>query len=662
MKRALWLLLFCNLLLSLSGKSQNVEHVYRFYENLTVSAPECGPDLIPLQNAGSCNAGQVHGTYQDDNPPCRANRKVYHNNPGWGLSYTNPQGVIGNSYTISMYVKVASWGGNKIPVLSFFNGADDDGIYFVKAPVGNEYCLSVSSQATVGECPFFNTNNYYLLTFTRNEQTGILSIYVNNALFATFNDAAGRYTANAGRAIHLFRNENVSSCDYAEVNFSYISFSNTASSQQKVAENYGNICYTANINSAVDFLITPNPSCGFPENITINYSGSIPANSTAYSFEWDWDGGKVISGSGRGPYQIAWDTPGPKDVSLVITHTECGETIQNTKIAEISALDLTTEVIQPSCADPLATVTVTPIEGKGPFQFSVDSVNFQSSEQFRIPADTYRIFVKDAGDCVVGKDLIIDPTGSVLVKTIEDTTICEGQTISLTTESNSEIHSWLPETGLDNAATKDPVASPNVTTTYIVSAGSDGCLQRDTVTITVIPKIEITVTPDTEIEEEIPFQLQAASTQLDNIAGSSYQWFPPTGLNNPRIANPVATLLSSNTYTVRGTTPEGCYAEASVTLLIIPPDWIYLPTAFSPNSDGKNDILYLNTKGIKEFSYLRIYNRWGQLVFYTNDITAGWDGRFRGAEPVAGVYTFQLSGVSDRNRTIRKEGSILLLR
>ncbi|HEV7382435.1 MAG TPA: gliding motility-associated C-terminal domain-containing protein [Dyadobacter sp.] len=663
MRAALWLIFFVNLLLSRPVTGQTLEHAYRFYETLSISAPECADDLTQIRSGGNCNTSSSPGSYTDDAPPCRIERKVYHTNANWGLRYSNKSGVIGSSYTISMYVHITNWGNGRARILDFSDGAEDDGIYFAKAPTGSEYCLFVSGQGAESQCPFFNTNNYYLLTFTRDAQTGILSVYVNNTLFIAYNDAAGKYISSEGKPVNLFADDRVNSCESAEVNFAYVYFGNTPTPRRGVERVYADICYIANINSAADFIINPNPSCGFPENIRIAYSGSIPATNSAYSFEWNWDGGKVVSGSGRGPYQIAWDTPGKKDVSLVIKRTDCTTgRIENTKIAEISSLDLTTEVVPPTCTDPTAVVTVTPVGGNGPFQFSIDSVNFQTDPNFRIQADNYRIFIKDAGNCVVGRDLNIDGITAIQVQTIADTAICEGESVTLFTTSNSDLHGWLPATGLDNAAAKDPVAVPAATTTYIVTAGSEGCLQRDTVTIRVVPKVEITVTPDTVIEEGVPLQLEATSAQLDLIPGSTYQWFPPAGLSNTQISDPIATLLSGNTYTVKGTTPEGCSAQASVRITVSPPDWIVVPTAFSPNGDGKNDILYLVTKGIKAFSYLRIYNRWGQVVYATNDIAAGWDGRFKGAEPVAGVYTFELSGVSNRDRVIRKKGSVLLLR
>ncbi|MCE7040199.1 gliding motility-associated C-terminal domain-containing protein [Dyadobacter sp. CY312] len=641
---------------------QTVQNTYRFYEDLKVSAPECGPDLVPVNNPGSCSAGATGGDYPDDSPPCRVQRKVYHNAANWGLAYSNSEGIVGDTYTIQMYLKITDWGPARSRILDFSNGTDDEGIYFTKASNSDERCLNLAPAGVTGECPFFNANNYYLLTFTRNGLDNKLNVYVNDKLFIRHNDAAGKYTGKAGVPINIFTDDNIQSCETGRANFAYLAFNNKYTTEQEVSSNYGQICFTANINSAADYSIDPNPSCGFPENITVTYTGSVTKPGTDHKFEWDWGGATVVSGKDMGPFVVNWATPGPKNVSLTVTNLKCNNLITNSKIATISSLDLSAQVTNPTCTDDLGTIAITAIDGKTPFQYSIDSVNYYNTASFRVPADRYRVFVKDAIGCISARDVVIFPVETITVQTVGDTTVCEGQSVPLFTSSNATSFSWLPATDLDDASVKDPIATPNTTTEYIITADKDGCVVKDTVRITVIPTINLIVTPDTEIESEVPFQLEAHANPTDGNSVLSYRWSPPTGLNDQLIQNPVATLLSNQTYTVRGTSVDGCFAEARVKLTVIPPDWINIPTAFSPNGDGKNDILNLYTKGISDFHYFKIYNRWGQLVFHTTQIEVGWDGRFKGAEPVSGVYTYELMGTTSKGKIIKKEGSVLLLR
>ncbi|TDE14571.1 T9SS type B sorting domain-containing protein [Dyadobacter psychrotolerans] len=644
------------------ANGQPEKNSYRLHEDFKISAPECGPNLSAAKALGTCSASTNAGDFVEDVLPCGAQRKVYHTNRNWGLSYPNITGTISENYTIQLYLKVTDWGTTWARIIDFSNGQSDDGIYFKNRNASADRCIDFYPQGIAGPCPFFNNSTYYLLTFTRNGRTGIMDVYVNNSLFVSYNDSGKRYTGKAGTPIYIFRDDAAVSCESGEANFAYLSFSNAFTSPKDVENDFNNICYNANINSSAEFLIDPNPSCGYPKNITIDYTGSLPASSTGYSFEWDWNGGTVVSGTGRGPYVVNWNTPGEKNVTLTITNTVCGNKINNTKKAVISSLDLTASVKDATCTDSLATITLTAVEGAAPFQYSIDSVNYQSNAQFRVKPASYRIYIKDANNCSSVKEVKIAPVESIFVQTIGDTTICKGQQIPLPTKSNAVSFSWLPVNGLDNAALQNPTASPESTAQFIVEAKKDDCVTTDTVTIFVVPDIEVNVTPDTDIEPEIPFQLSASSPTLAGQPGVSYSWLPPSGLNNPKISNPLATLLSSQTYNVTVTSAEGCVGSAQVTLNVVPPAWIYVPTAFTPDGDGKNEVLYLNTKAITNLSYFKIYNRWGQVVFFTNQPDIGWDGRYKGAEPVSGTYTYQLEGITDRGVKIKKEGNIMLIR
>lgn len=639
---------------------QTIQHSYRFFEDLKVSAPECGPNLTRVNNPSACTGSSPGGTFPDETTLCGAKRKVYHNETNWGLSYPNTTGLIGNNYTIQLYLKITDWGADRAKILGFSNGAGDEGLYLTKDPGSNERCLEFDSRGMVGDCPFFNTNNYYLFTVTRNGSTNELNIYVNDMLFFKYDDSALKYVGDTTKPIYIFSDDQQLTCESIRAHFHYLAFSNAFTTPEEVTSNFGQICYTPNVNSAADFSIAPNPSCGNQHNITITYTGSIPATDNNYDFKWDWDGGTEVSGSGRGPYVINWNTPGSKDVTLEVTNKDCpNNTLPNTKEATISTLDIDATFAPPTCTDANATVTVTAIDGRAPFQYSINATDYQSSATFRVPASSYKVYVKDDDECIVSKDIVIPFVETVTAQTIDDLAICEGESIQLETTSNALSFNWLPTTAISDPTAKDPVAAPTTTTEYTVRAIRNGCEVTDNVLITVVPKITMITTPDTRIESEVPFPLHVSSPQLDAVGGT-YLWMPPTGLDNPNIANPTTTLLSDQIYTVRGTTPEGCKSEARVHISVVPPDWLVVPTAFTPNGDGINDVLKVITKGITSLQYLRIYNRWGQLVFFSTEIDKGWDGRVNGGDPVQGLYTYRVEGTTTKGKIIEKEGSVFL--
>ncbi len=150
--------------------------------------------------------------------------------------------------------------------------------------------------------------------------------------------------------------------------------------------------------------------------------------------------------------------------------------------------------------------------------------------------------------------------------------------------------------------------------------------------------------------------------QLNATGGTGYQWYPHNFLNNPFIANPVATLTSDQTYILTVKNSDGCEAKDTLTIKIFDHLDIYVPTAFTPDNDGKNDVLHVIAPGLKQLFYFRIFTRWGQLVFQTTDPRKGWDGRINNQFPNTGVYVWIIQGVDYLGNTIERKGTVTLIR
>lgn len=152
------------------------------------------------------------------------------------------------------------------------------------------------------------------------------------------------------------------------------------------------------------------------------------------------------------------------------------------------------------------------------------------------------------------------------------------------------------------------------------------------------------------------------AVQLNASGGLSYTWSPSTGLSNTAIPNPVAVLSATQIYTLKAFTPEGCESYDEIKIEIYKGPDIYLPTAFTPNDDGLNDIFRGKPVGIKEFRYLKVYNRWGQEIFSTTDYHIGWDGSWKGAKQSNGIFVVMASGVDFRGKLINKKSTVMLIR
>jgi gliding motility-associated-like protein len=145
---------------------------------------------------------------------------------------------------------------------------------------------------------------------------------------------------------------------------------------------------------------------------------------------------------------------------------------------------------------------------------------------------------------------------------------------------------------------------------------------------------------------------------LQGTGNGSFIWSPQSDLSNSNMANPTFLATTDRQFILKIITPEGCEQTDTVNIKVYDGPAIYVPNAFTPNNDGKNDLLKPYYVGIKALKYFSIYNRWGQLIFKTGDITKGWDGR----EAITGTYVWLIEAVNDQNKTIILKGTTTIIR
>lgn len=151
--------------------------------------------------------------------------------------------------------------------------------------------------------------------------------------------------------------------------------------------------------------------------------------------------------------------------------------------------------------------------------------------------------------------------------------------------------------------------------------------------------------------------------QLHGSGGTDYTWSPATGLSDPNIPNPTGNVTDDIRYLLTVETPEGCTDTASVKVTVFKGSAVYVPTAFTPNNDGLNDIIKPYLVGIKTLDYFTIYNRWGQKVFSTNEMNTGWDGNFNGKMSGANsVFIWVLQAEDVVGKVYKLRGTFILLK
>jgi gliding motility-associated-like protein len=174
---------------------------------------------------------------------------------------------------------------------------------------------------------------------------------------------------------------------------------------------------------------------------------------------------------------------------------------------------------------------------------------------------------------------------------------------------------------------------------YTVTASTffPACNAIDTEAIHSFPPVTlINVTPN----RSIPW---GSTVQLNAEGAVYYTWLPANGtLDDPNINDPIAAPSDPVTkYTVYGMNTFGCLDSASVTIKMGSMTQ-FMPTAFTPNGDGINDVFRIVNITYQRLVDFRIFNRWGQQVFQTANREIGWDGTWKGVPQDVGVYTYQL--------------------
>lgn len=223
----------------------------------------------------------------------------------------------------------------------------------------------------------------------------------------------------------------------------------------------------------------------------------------------------------------------------------------------------------------------------------------------------------------------------------------------------STVQSWSWNFG-DGAT--DSVAAPTHIYqnpgTYPVTLhalATNGCLS-DTITGSIhIIQIRAFAGNDTIAAFGQPIQLQASG-------GSFYNWSPPDGLSDPAISDPVANLQRDMTYYLTVTSPEGCAGRDTLHIKVYQGPQFYVPTAFTPNGDGENDVFRPIAVGMSRLYYFRVFDRWGKEMFFTNQLMNGWDGEDHGQQAPMGTYVWEIKGADYRGKTVERKGMVTLIR
>lgn len=269
-----------------------------------------------------------------------------------------------------------------------------------------------------------------------------------------------------------------------------------------------------------------------------------------------------------------------------------------------------------------------------------------------IPGETSpAIIAKDTGSYSVVKsfkDQCSKDTASQLVKLVQGSpppaiisrardSICAGtELVLLANKGNNYSYEWTKDK--EKLSERSDILKVEDRAWYylLVRDEKNGCTARDSAKVSV-EEISVKLPERASMLRGSSYSLRPAV----KTTGSSvrYEWSPPDGLSSTTDSLPMASPNDNTQYILQVTSPIGCIAADTIRLSVI--DRLFIPDAFSPNGDGINDLLIIRN-GDDQIEDMRIFNRWGSVVYQSQHYESPWDGRYRESFVPAGTYIYRI--------------------
>ena len=432
---------------------------------------------------------------------------------------------------------------------------------------------------------------------------------------------------------------------------------------------------TANNLSAGTYTVTvANGACTTTESVTIAEPTPVSLTTSATESTCGTASGSVsvVASGGSGTYTYLWSPSGATTATVPnLTSGTYGVTVTDgnncVKTATVNVNSsngpnmIVTSLTNVSCfgsADGTATISAT--GGTAPYTYAWSPSGGNSATATGLAPGTYTVAVTDDTGCNSSVNVVITELPLLNLSTSGTNATCgsaNGTVSAIATGgTGAYTYTWMP--GNLSGATQTNLP----TGTYTVSVmDGNGCIIAGSYNVGLTGTIPVNVTPGfTTIDEGQSVNLFAGTSST--IPGITYSWAPPTGLSCIDCPNPIASPTETTTYVVTLTSPDGCTGKDSavVNVRIICGEY-FIPTIFSPNGDGNNDEFRIFGKCIVAMN-LKVYNRWGEIVFESTNPQDSWDGTYKGElmNSASFAYSVNLSFID--GRYITEKGTVNLVR
>jgi gliding motility-associated-like protein len=276
--------------------------------------------------------------------------------------------------------------------------------------------------------------------------------------------------------------------------------------------------------------------------------------------------------------------------------------------------------------------------------------------------DTEKIYltVQTPGGCNTRDSMLIFVHTDSLADLDISMRLCQGTDSTLAPENVNLVegpltYAWHNGHDFVDSTSPTPTVQPHTSASYVgIITSKWGCHDTLKADVTILPQALIYMPDSVILHAGESYQISPTT----NCA--RFTWYPGLGLTDTSISNPVATPVVNTRYIVKAITEDGCSLTDSIKISIDPLSVIDAPNAFVPG--GLNSKFRVIRKGLAVLNYFRVFDRWGNMVYESKDIDAGWDGMYKNIPQPAGVYVYEIEAVTDLGKIFHKQGNVTLLR
>ncbi|TAL58082.1 MAG: hypothetical protein EPN85_12440 [Bacteroidetes bacterium] len=418
--------------------------------------------------------------------------------------------------------------------------------------------------------------------------------------------------------------------------------------------------------------ITDSKGCTKTTTVAITASGGLTVATSTTPQTCAVGGTATASASGgNSPYTYQWCNGQTASTSTglsagsctaIVTDASGCSTINTVTITSSGNIPTTTVTSSAaSCGNNNGTATAIASGGTSPYTYTWSSGQTASTAT-GLSAGTYTITVTDANGCSTVKTISVISNSTLVLNVSATQTGCSmangTATASVSGGTSPYTYSW------SNGQTTQTSTGLSAGVYAITVTDASGCVQTQTVSVAQIAGSSAAVTATT-------INLSpGGNSQLSATGGVTYSWSPINGLSCTNCSNPVSSPNQTTTYCVFVTDAGGCSDSACIIIYVEEPCGnLFIPNAFSPNSDGENELECVLGGCIKELQFT-IYDRWGEKVFETTDQKICWDGTYGSNSLTTGsgkllntaVFVYYLEATFISGKKINKKGNISLIR